>query len=210
MPEPLLKVGPLSFKGLFRDLTLTLYPGELVQLKGPSGAGKTTLLRQVVGLEKGEARRLLAGKDFGPEEMAAFRARCLYLAPEAPVIEGDLRTNLLFPFRFKVNQKRPRRDPEALLEALGLKKPLSTPAESLSTGERQRLALARALLLGPEVILADEPFSALDEKSFRKAFELLMAFVREDNRAVLCVSHLELPSKSRTLVLKDGQLREIR
>ncbi len=212
MKSPLLKVGPLTArrgnKILYQGLSLVLYPGEIVQLKGPSGCGKTTLLRQIVGLEKSEAKRILAGLEYSLSKIQHFRSLCVYLAPEAPVIEGDLRENLLFPFSFKTNQKKKKISPEALLKRLGLNYPLTTPAARLSTGERQRLALARALIFEPLVILADEPFSALDQENFEKAFYLLQAFAQKGKRAVLCVSHQELPKKTRTLTLKDGNLIE--
>ena len=210
--NPLLQVGPLTAQRegryLFRKVSLLLYPGDFIHLKGPSGSGKTTLLRQIVGLEPSQAQRFLEGQPYPPARLSLFRSRCLYLAAEAPVLEGDILKNLRFPFEFKANRKKSLKNPEALLKELGLTLPLSTPARSLSTGERQRLALARALLFEPQVILADEPFSALDPKSFRKAFSLLYDFVQKGHRAVVCVSHHDLPQKTKTLILQDGTLKE--
>ncbi len=211
--EALLEVGPLGFstagKKLFEGVFLHLYPGDFVHLKGPSGSGKTTLLRQVVGLEPSGARRFLKGKPYTLGEMARFRTHCLYLAPEAPAFEGTVEENLLFPFRFRNNQGKVARDPQGLLKRLGLKISLKSPAVSLSTGERQRLALARALLFDPDIILADEPFSALDEENFKRAFELLYTFAQRAGKAVLCVSHGELPRRTRALLLARGELKEL-
>ncbi len=210
--EALLKVGPLSFistrKKFFEGLFLCLFPGDFVHLKGPSGSGKTTLLRQIVGLEPSEAKRYLEGKLYLPQEIASFRSRCLYLAPEAPVFEGTVEENLFFPLRFRHHRAKKIPQPLEILKKLGLRVSLKTPASLLSTGEKQRLALARALLFDPDVILADEPFSALDQENFEKAFMLLYSFSQSGKKAVLCVSHGNLPKSTRIFLLSHGKLEE--
>ncbi len=210
--EPLLEVGPLSCvereRPLYHGVYLRLFPGDFVHLKGPSGSGKTTLLRQIVGLEPSQARRFLAGKSYSLSQIADFRRRCLYLAPEAPMVEGDLARNLFFPFRFRKNRTKKHKDPEKILKSLGLNFSLKTRVANLSTGERKRLALARALIFDPEIILADEPFSGLDEENFKKAFKLLYEFSQREKKAVLCVSHGKLPFCTRALTLCEGKLKE--
>ncbi len=207
-----MEVGPLSFtfsgKRLYEKIYLRLRPGDFVHLKGPSGCGKTTMLRQIVGLEASEAERRLHGRLYPLSQIAHFRSRCLYLAPEAPILDGTISENLLFPYKFRNNRTKKHGKIYQILKKLGLDLPPETPASNLSTGERQRLALARALLFDPDVILADEPFSALDEENFRKAFELLYAFSRRKNKAVLCVSHGDLPRTTRVILLCEGKLKE--
>ncbi|OAG28049.1 ABC transporter ATP-binding protein [Thermodesulfatator autotrophicus] len=212
----ILEAGPFSVHRhhgkLYENISLVLYENDFVHLKGPSGTGKSTLLRQIVGLEKCPAgvKRILNGTAHPSKRLFNFRSKCVYLDADSPLIEGSISENLLFPYKFKINHHRkPVITPKKILEKLGLSPKLDTEVTNLSTGERERLCLARAILFDPQIILADEPFSGLDPESFEKAFSLLYEFSQKPEKAVLCVSHLELPQKSRTLFLKNGKLEEL-
>lgn len=210
----LLEAGPFSArldrKTLYQDVSITLRENDFALLRGPSGSGKTTLLRQVVGLHPApRAQRKLLGRPFSPEELPAFRRQCLYLSPNAPMLPGSIEENLRFPFGHKLAQAE--FDPSLarrLCQSLGLGHlRWEQDVKRLSLGERHRLALVRALVWRPAVILADEPFTGLDQANLQAAWHALLSFSQEANRAVLCVSHAEQgPGVTRLLALENQSL----
>lgn len=194
----LLRAGPLSYdldqgRHLFGGVVVTLEEAELVVLEGPSGAGKSTLLRCVAGLSGAvEARRELAGTSFAGRDLQNWRARVTLLAQDAPMLPGSVSENLAFPYRHRVAD-RPAPDADSIreeMERCGLgDMDLDQPVDSLSGGERHRLALVRAMLWDPPVVLADEPFSGLDRDRAESCFERLAQFARQPGHAALVVQH---------------------
>ncbi|QUH01865.1 ATP-binding cassette domain-containing protein [Saccharopolyspora erythraea] len=184
-------VGPVSF---------AVPDDAAVGLCGSSGAGKSTVLRALVGLLPGAlhadgSARVLDTEVVGqrPAVLADLRARAV-LVPQVPVVFPDsILANALFGIRHVVRASRSQlhqRAKTALVE-VGLwdevADRLHSPAVELSVGQRQRLALARALALDPRVILLDEPTSALDEASVAEVEKTLQRLVGQ--RALLVVSH---------------------
>ncbi|WP_067461037.1 ATP-binding cassette domain-containing protein [Actinomadura macra] len=184
-------VGPVSF---------TVPLGEVTGLFGPSGAGKSTILRTLVGLlpeglsAEGTVR-LLDTDVFAcrPADLADLRTRAV-LVPQIPVVFPDsVLGNVLFGIRHVVRASRARlrERAEAALAEVGLwdevRDRLGASAAELSVGQRQRLALARALALDPEMILLDEPTSALDERAAASVEETLYSL--RGRRTFLVVSH---------------------
>ena len=214
----LLWVGPLSFEEngrlLYKDVTVILPEATLVVLTGPSGSGKTSLLRQMVGLipAKG-ARRCLEGREYLPSDISRFRAEVLLLSCGAAMIAGTIWDNLTFVFGLKNRGDRCFDESRAreLMEYLGLGYlRWSQRVRDLSLGERHRLALVRALLWDPKVLLADEPFTGLDPESYTRAFKLLSRQARRPGRASLCVIHEPVPKGVDILFrLESGGLKRI-
>ncbi|OIO02297.1 MAG: hypothetical protein AUJ49_06400 [Desulfovibrionaceae bacterium CG1_02_65_16] len=168
--------------------------GAFALLTGPSGAGKSTLLRLFCRLEEPDAGRvLLAGEPVDALIPAILRRRVSYLQQTPVVVPGSVRENLLLPFGFKVSAgQNPPGDAElsaglARLAAGDI--PLSQEAGTLSVGQRQRLCLVRALLTRPEVLLLDEPVSALDADSARAVLDAAEGFCLDDGGTVVLVSH---------------------
>ncbi len=211
----LLSAGPFTAYAkdrlLYEEVFIEISENECVLLSGPSGSGKTTLLRQIVGLHPAPgAQRTLRGRSYSLRELPLFRRDCLFLSSEAPCLPGTIEENLRFPFELKL--ARDDFDPEkarTLLKAVGLAH-LSPGQEvqSLSLGERHRLAMVRAILWNPCVILADEPFTGLDEKTFQASWNLLKGeFLQRPGKALLIVSHDGLSADEvRHLYLRQGKL----
>ena len=190
----LLACGPLTAeigdRTLYRGVELRLPEERLTAMVGPTGAGKTTLLRQVVGLAPapGAVRRLGGELHSG---MPPWRSREVLSPQGAPTVGPTVEDDLLFPFRRRGAPSVP--DPGRVGEALaaaglgGIHG--DRPTSELSGGERHRLALARALLWDPPVLLADEPLAGLDEESARDGLSSLLRFARRPGHAVLAVLH---------------------
>jgi putative ABC transport system ATP-binding protein len=185
--------GPAGAVRVLQGLSLEVAAGEFVAVQGRSGCGKTTLLLAAGGLLRPDAGNVLvAGKDLyalSEEARARFRAAHIgfvfqqfHLIPYLSALDNVLAAGLAL----KVPDARARA--EGLLAAVGLgERGRHVPAE-LSTGERQRTALARALLHRPRLLLADEPTGNLDRESAGAVLNHLAEFARAGG-AVLLVTH---------------------
>ncbi|MBN8249814.1 MAG: ABC transporter ATP-binding protein [Verrucomicrobia bacterium] len=204
--------GPGGALTALEDVTFAADRGELVVIQGPSGSGKTTLLLTLGGLLRPDAGTMqVDDQDLYALSTAArsrFRARTIgfvfqlfHLVPYLSVLD-----NVLAGLPGSVDGAARRRT-AALLEELGLTARLAHRPATLSAGERQRTALARALVKEPAVILADEPTGNLDPENAALVFRRLDAFRREGG-VVVAVTHGQdaAPHATRTLRLERGRL----
>jgi len=192
-------------------VSLSLDPGDIVDVTGPSGSGKTTLLRALARLLPGASCDLsLDGAAAAQIEPQRWRA-LVALVPQKPaIVEGDVRANLLLPWTLKVRHGQLRPDDAALDAALarvGLAGvALDRDAARLSVGQAARVALVRVLLTSPRVLLLDEPDAALDDVSA----EEVGCFAAEHasaGAAVVRVRHRSSDGRAtRRFVLADGRL----
>lgn len=181
-------------KRLVRLPLLDLGPGQTSLVLGPSGSGKTTLLLAIAGLadiQTGAAS--IDGTDIGALRAAArdrFRGRHIGLIfQDLHLIAGlsTLDNVLLAPFAAGLPQDRVRA--MALLEELDLAGYARRSAGTLSRGQAQRAAIARAMLIRPKLILADEPTASLDDDACTRVFELLSKAAVETGAALLIATH---------------------
>lgn len=204
--------GPQANVLAVRDVSLSLNAGEFVAVKGGSGSGKTTLLLMAGGLLKPtDGGVLVAGQnpyDLSPEDRSQFRAgrvgfvfQEFHLLPYLSVLD-----NILVASLAKKRDDAVERAKE-LAAKFGITPRLHHRPAALSTGERQRTALARALFNEPALILADEPTGNLDDLNGKIVMECLRDYVKEGG-AVLLVTHDPRSAgyAQRTLMMKDGQL----
>jgi putative ABC transport system ATP-binding protein len=218
---PLLEMRGVRFgyekgKPLLDGVDFTMAPGEFVVLEGPSGSGKSSLLRLLCRFEEpwvGEIR--MEGKTLASFPPPLLRRR-LHLLSQVPFLfEGTIRDNLLYSFRLRSGAGIPLPDEEALirrLSALKLTPGLDDDASGLSPGEKQRVALIRALLLKPRVLLMDEPTSALDPDSRRIVEALSEEINLQEGIGILMVSHQGFQperTKVRRLRMAEGKLDRI-
>ena len=178
-------------RSLFRGLSLYCETGEIVAIHGRSGSGKTTLLRILAALDDADGGTIhLDGRDGDQWGWPAFRRALCFVHQQAVVGEGSIREVLNYPFTLGVAGQATLNEVDAkeLLQRLNLLKTLDTEARTLSQGEKQRLALIRALLPQPKVLLLDEPTSALDEES-RDAVENLLKEKAAAGLSIVLVTH---------------------
>jgi len=189
-------------------ITASVLPGRCTALAGPSGAGKSTLLRLLDRLEEPSSGSvLLHGRPLPSYDVLEVRRR-VGLVQQAPVLLGDTVLADLRTGRPALTEAEARE----LLGRVGLAdQALERATASLSGGEAQRLCLARALAVGPEVLLLDEPTSALDAVAAMSVERVVRSLVAEGLTAVL-VSH-DLRQARRladdVIVLRSGRVDEV-
>ena len=170
-----------------RDLSLDFPRGELTSLLGPSGCGKTTLLKIIAGLLPATSGEVIVNgqivKEPGPDR--AFVFQDFALLPWASVVR-----NVAFGLELRGVAKSERESIAAkYIGDVGLKGFENSFPHELSGGMRQRVGLARALSVDAQVLLMDEPFSAVDEQTRRKFQEDLLNLVKNENKTFIFVTH---------------------
>lgn len=170
-----------------RDLSLEFPKGQLTSLLGPSGCGKTTLLKIIAGLLEPTSGEVEANGQTvtGPGRDRAFVFQDFALLPWASVIR-----NVAFGLEMRRVAKSEREDiAKKYIDQVGLRGFENAYPHELSGGMRQRVGLARALSVDSEVLLMDEPFSAVDEQTRRKFQEDLLGLVQNENKTFIFVTH---------------------
>ncbi|MFN0166930.1 MAG: ABC transporter ATP-binding protein [Bryobacteraceae bacterium] len=184
--------GPLR---VLSDVSLQLKPGDALSVVGPSGSGKSTLLYILGALERPTTGSVtLSGIDpfgLGETELAAFRNRQIgfvfqdhCLLPQCTVLENVLTPTLVAP-RDPGHEARARE----LLGRVGLGDRLDHLPSELSGGEKQRAALARALILSPSLLLCDEPTGNLDQSTAASVADLLLELHKAQQSILIIVTH---------------------
>jgi lipoprotein-releasing system ATP-binding protein len=203
--------GPVS---VLKGVSLEVNKGELVSIVGPSGAGKSTLLYIVSSLEKADQGQVIFdGQDIAHlsnSALAKYRNQKMgfvfqfhHLLPEFTALE-----NVSIPgWIAKMPKKQMDQKAKALLDLMGLADKMDKKPHSLSGGEQQRVAVARALLNSPALIFADEPTGNLDSENANALHHLFIKLRNELNQSFLIVTHNEALAamSNRSLTMKDGK-----
>lgn len=197
-----------------RNVAMTLHKGEFVAVMGASGSGKSTLLHLVGGLTRPDEGSIqIGGTDvnvLSDAALTAFRRKHIGLIFQAfnliPSLSG--RENITLPVRLgrgRVDESRVDR----IVERLGMAQASVRRPDTMSGGEQQRIAIGRALITEPDLILADEPTGSLDSSNGRKLCETFRQLCRENGTTVLMVTHNPAVAfaASRVIILKDGQVQ---
>jgi len=199
---------------VLKGVDLQVNKGEIISIVGPSGAGKTTLLQIIGTLDKADAGQILInGIDVGKlneKEIAAFRNSEIgfvfqfhQLLPEFSAVENVMMPALIA----RKSPMEAEKKAKELLDYLQLTERYEHKPSELSGGEKQRVAVARALMNNPSVILADEPSGSLDSKNKDELHKLLFDLREKFNLTIIIVTHdKELSTLSdRVLEMIDGK-----
>lgn len=214
---PILEFRSVSFghgeRGALKDLTLSVQPGEKIALVGVSGSGKTTIAHLAVGLYSPDRGSIiLSGHDIESVDRRDLRS-LISVIPQDPVLfDGTLRENLLYgdPNATSVDLEGvlSLAQLEALVRALprGLNEPLGPMGRMLSGGEKKRVAVARAMLMHPKILILDEVTNGLDELTASRLLSALDQFRKETT--LIFISHKPdmMAAASRILVLSRGRI----
>lgn len=200
---------------VLKDVSIAVNKGEIVSIVGPSGAGKSTLLQIIGTLDKADSGSLeISGKQISAikeKDLPAFRNQHIgfifqfhHLLPEFTALE-----NVCIPaFIAKKSVKEAEKRAKELLEMLKLGERMHHKPSEMSGGEQQRVAVARALMNNPELILADEPSGNLDTDNARALHELFFDLRKKLNQTFIIVTHNEELANmaDRKIVMKDGRI----
>ncbi len=201
---------------VLKDLDLEVGKGESLSIVGVSGAGKSTLIHILGTLDRPTSGQVLIGDnnvfEWDAARLAAFRNRMIgfvfqfhHLMPEFSSLE-----NVMMPALISgMTGQKARSRAEQVLKEVGLGDRMTHKPGELSGGEQQRVAVARALVMEPGMILADEPTGNLDTETGKKIEDILLSLNKERGITLIVVTHNPLLSQrmSRSIGLQDGKIR---
>lgn len=202
---------------VLKGINLIINQGEVVSIVGPSGAGKTTLLQILGTLDKPDGGRLLINDTdvlhLSEQKLSAFRNRNIgfvfqfhQLLPEFTALENVMIPALIAKEKASAAEKRAKE----ILSFLKLSDRMTHKPAELSGGEKQRVAVARALINHPQVILADEPSGSLDTRNKEELHALFFELRDQMNQTFVIVTHDEqlAAQTDRTIHIRDGVVSE--
>jgi putative ABC transport system ATP-binding protein len=227
MNNPILKCSQItkSFKiknrpiEVIKGIDLEVFPGELIVIKGRSGEGKTVLQWLLSGIDSPDSGEILFEgtpyKKLTPEELANIRRKKIglifqnfNLIPSWTALENV--ESALLNSGLSIDERKQKA--ESMLTRMELGERLNNLPVELSVGQQQRVALSRALINEPSLIIADEPTGNVDDETARDMLNILLPYVKEKKNAMVVTTHghfTELQHADRLFHLKDGKLTQI-
>lgn len=203
----------LKYKDILDIEEVNIPEKKVTSIVGKSGSGKTTLLRllnKLISCDTGEI--LFKEKSLKAISSVELRRRVVMLPQQPVIFEGSIRENLLKGLKFSEKELLEDDELDKILKLVHLDKPLDAKADVLSGGEKQRVALGRVILMDPEVLLLDEPSSALDETTEDKIIEFVANYSRNNNKTLILVTHSKDISKKYSdveILIESGNISSI-
>jgi putative ABC transport system ATP-binding protein len=209
------KVGQQEVS-ILKDISFEIHKGDFMIIFGPSGCGKSTLLHTILGLEEPSSGSIqILGTDFykqGDEDARSdFRKKHLGMVYQQPnwIKALNVIENVSFPLQLLgIEKVQGLKKAEEILKIVGMMDWFEYIPTELSSGQQQRVALARSIITDPEIIIADEPTGNLDFESGQKLMQLLMDLNQNRKKTIVMVTHdLEyLTFSSKVIHIFDGKL----
>lgn len=184
------KLEKIKFKNILDIRDVEIEKGIITAILGSSGGGKTTflkLLNNMITADQGEI--IYKGKKIESYDPVALRREVVMLPQDPEIFKGTIKDNFEITEKIAENGISKKINYQDLLRKVSLTQNLDDAADNLSGGEKQRLALARVMLLEPEVLLLDEPSSSLDQKTEEKIIKMVVDYVRKNDRTLIMVTH---------------------
>jgi len=197
-----------------KSVSLSIEKGEILAIIGPTGAGKTTLLRLIDQLDNPASGKVLFnGREVTPQLRTKVRRQISMVLQKPVVFDASVYDNVAFPLTVrKLDRKAIPERVNAMLKTVGLEGYQKRKARTLSGGETQKVALARALITDPQVLLLDEPTANLDPVSLNTIERLILQFNRDNGMAIVVATH-EMAQGQRLAhrigVMMDGELIQV-
>ncbi len=202
---------------ILQGVAVDIYEGEKVAIVGPSGSGKSTFLSLLAGLDMPERGSIeVAGRDIttlSARKLSHYRNSTISIVFQSfeLIYPFTVRENIQTPLDIRgVQGKHATKQVDVLLESVGLSHRAAAFPATLSGGEKQRTAIARALASDAQIILADEPTGNLDRNTGEKVMELLISEVQKRNKTLIVITHDMHIARmmDRVFELKDAKLYE--
>lgn len=211
------KVGNNRVRAL-NGVDFQIFEGEFCAIVGASGSGKSTLLNMLAGLEKPtKGSIMIAGQHiehYKENELVRFRRENIGFIFQSFNLIGTLNAveNIAMPLMFKGIPKSTRlKRAKKMLELVGLKKYANHKPNQMSGGQQQRIGMARALVMNPSIVFADEPTGNLDSNTSKEMMDLMRTVLSQRNKTLVMVTHdNELAALAdRQIRIKDGKIIEM-
>jgi putative ABC transport system ATP-binding protein len=184
------KLEKIKFKDILDIEEISLEENMVTAILGSSGGGKTTflkLLNNMITADQGKV--IYRGKDIETYDPVSLRREVVMMPQDPQIFKGTIKDNFIKTEEINDNKNSKSLNYNELLRKVSLTQNLDDTADNLSGGEKQRLALARVMLLEPKVLLLDEPSSSLDKKTEEKIIEMVVDYVRKNDRTLIMVTH---------------------
>ena len=200
---------------VLKGVNLNIKKGEFVSIVGSSGAGKTTLLQLLGTLENIQEGSLIINEKetqkFSEEEMSKFRNKEIGFVFQFHNLLSEFTTleNICLPaYLSGTDKKEAEKKGKELLTLLNLTHRIQHKPDELSGGEKQRVAVARALINSPSILLADEPSGNLDSQNANELHQLFLKLNKETSQTIIVSTHNQQLAKlaQKTLTIKDGKI----
>lgn len=200
-------------KVILNDISFDVKQGEFLSILGPSGCGKTTLLKILIGIEEPTSGIILKKEKDITNEDASKRGMGIVFQNYALFQNMNVLNNVMYALNLKIkNKEEAKKKSLEILKIVHMEEHLNKYPHELSGGQQQRVAIARTIVLNPDIILFDEPMSALDAdnrlllrkelKNIQKKFKTTMIYVTHDQEEAFSLS-------DRVMVMKEGNIEQL-
>ena len=208
------EIKNVKYKDILFINDLLINKGEITCIVGKSGGGKTTflkLLNNMLSYDSGSIK--FNGKELTRYDPVKLRREVPMLSQNPVIFPGTIKDNFIITQNYAENNSKNEQDFFDILETVGMSKhKLSENAQKLSGGEKQRIALARIILLDPDILLLDEPSSALDDKTEELIIKMVETYIKQKHGTLIMVTHSSRIAKQygeKIVTINQGQIENI-